>query len=130
MKRIILVEDEQTLREMLERKLKKSGYEVETAVDGEEGLGKIKEQKPDLVLLDIVMPKMDGFTVMEEVRKDETVSNTPIIIVSNSGQPVELDRAQQLGVKDWIIKTEFDPMEVVDMVDRYFKSLDQVDSSD
>ncbi len=124
MKRVIIVEDEDILRDLLKRKLENNGYEVEIALEGEEGLRKIKEQKPDLVLLDIVMPKMDGFTVMEEIRKDEEISDIPIIIVSNSGQPVEIDRAQDLGVKDWIIKTNFDPMEVVEMVNRFFDTED------
>jgi PleD family two-component response regulator len=78
----------------------------------------IKEERPDLILLDIVMPKMNGFEVMEEMGKDKELSKIPVIVVSNSGQPVELDRAQKLGAKDWLIKTEFDPQEVIDKVIR------------
>jgi CheY-like chemotaxis protein len=120
MKKIVLVEDEEILRDLLFRKLQKYGYSVDVAVDGEEGIAKIKDTKPDLVLLDIVMPKKDGFGVMEEMKEDELIKDIPVIIVSNSGQPVELERAKNLGVKDWIIKTEFDPMEVVSMVNNYF----------
>ena len=76
----------------------------------------MKKARLDLVLLDIVMPKMGGFEVMEEMQKDEELKIIPIIVISNSGQPVELDRAQKLGAKDWLIKTEFDPQEVVDKV--------------
>jgi len=76
----------------------------------------LREKNPDLVLLDIVMPKMSGFEVMEEMIKDKKLVKIPVIIISNSGQPVELDRVQKLGAKDWLIKTEFDPQEVVDKV--------------
>ncbi|PIZ89422.1 MAG: response regulator, partial [Candidatus Nealsonbacteria bacterium CG_4_10_14_0_2_um_filter_37_10] len=86
------------------------------ARDGEEGLKTMKEIKPDLILLDIIMPKMGGLEVMEEMAKDEGIKDIPVIVISNSGQPVELDRAQKLGAKDWLIKTEFDPQEVVDKV--------------
>ena len=115
-KKILIIEDEEILLNILQKKLTQEGYEVSTVTDGEEGLKKIKEVKPDLILLDIIMPKMDGFEVMEEVIKDEELKKIPIIIVSNSGQPVEIERAQKLGAKDWLIKTEFEPQEVIDKV--------------
>ena len=115
-KKILLIEDEKIMVNLLEKKLTKEGYDVSIAWDGEEGLAKMRESKPDLILLDIIMPKMGGFEVMEEVIKDEELKKIPIIIISNSGQPVELERAKKLGVKDWLIKTEFDPQEVLDKV--------------
>jgi CheY-like chemotaxis protein len=117
-KKILLVEDEDIMVDLLQRKLKKEGYEVFVARDGEEGLKKMREMdpKPDLILLDIIMPKMGGFEVMEEMAKDEKLKNIPVIVISNSGQPVELDRAKKLGAKDWLIKTEFDPKEVLEKV--------------
>jgi CheY-like chemotaxis protein len=118
MKKILLVEDEEVMIGLLQKKLTKEGYETSVARDGEKGLKAIKEERPDLVLLDIVMPKMSGFEVMEEMIKDKELSKIPVIVVSNSGQPVELDRAQKLGAKDWLIKTEFDPQEVIDKVIR------------
>jgi len=120
-KKILLVEDEKIIVDVLEKKLVKEGYEVVVAQDGEEGLRKMKEVKPDLVLLDIVMPKKGGFEVMEEMKKDKELKETPVIVISNSGQPVELDRAQRLGAKDWLIKTEFDPNEVIEKVKKYIK---------
>ena len=115
-KKILLIEDEKIMVNLLEKKLTKEGYDVSVAWDGKEGLLKIREVKPDLILLDIVMPKMGGFGVMEEVSKDKELKKIPIIIISNSGQSVELERAKELGVKDWLIKTEFDPQEVLDKV--------------
>ena len=115
-KKILLIEDEEIMINLLQRKLSQEGYEVLVAKDGEEGLKSIREAKPDLILLDIIMPKMGGFEVMEEMNKDKELKKIPVIIISNSGQPVEIDKAQRLGVKDWLIKTEFDPQEVVDKV--------------
>jgi len=119
-KKILLVEDEELIIELLERKLSQAGYEIVVARNGEEGLEKLRtmEKKPDLVLLDIIMPKKGGFEVMEEIRKDENLKKIPVIIISNSGQPVELDKAKQLGARDWLIKTEFDPQEVLEKVKR------------
>ncbi len=116
MKKILIVEDEDLLLNLLQNKLTQEGYKVSVARDGIEGLEKIKKEKPDLVLLDIVMPKMGGFEVMEQMRKDKQLKTIPVIVISNSGQPVEIDRAQKLGAKDWLIKTEFDPQEVINKV--------------
>ncbi len=115
-KKILLVEDEEIMLTLLQRKLAKEGYQISVARDGEEGLRLMKESKPNLVLLDIVMPKLDGFEVLEKMKGDKDLNKIPVIIISNSGQPVELDRAKALGVKDWLIKTEFDPNEVIEKV--------------
>jgi CheY-like chemotaxis protein len=115
-KKILLVEDEEIMINLLEKKLVSEGYEVSVARDGDEGLQKIREVIPDLILLDIIMPKMGGFEVMAEIQKNPELKNIPIVVISNSGQPVEIDRAQRLGAKDWLIKTEFDLQEVLDKV--------------
>ncbi len=99
--------------DLLERKLKANGYQVLTAHNGEQGLEILKKETPDLILMDLLMPKMDGFTAIKEIKKQERLKNIPIIIISNSGQPAELNRAKELGVKDWLIKTEFDPQELI-----------------
>lgn len=114
--KILLIEDEEVLCNLLEKRLTKEGYEISIARDGLDGLKKMREIKPDLILLDIVMPKMGGFEVLEEMKKDHDLEDIPVIIISNSGQPVEIDRAKELGVKDWLIKTEFDPQEVIEKV--------------
>jgi len=117
-KKILLIEDEEIMINLLEKKLIQEGYQVKVAKNGIEGLEKLKEEKPDLILLDIIMPKMGGFEVMEKISKDPELKEIPIIIISNSGQPVELDKAQKLGAKDWLIKTEFDPQEVIEKVEK------------
>lgn len=115
-KKILIIEDEEVLLDLLSRKLSQEGYSVYLARDGKEGLEKLRSLKPDLVLLDIIMPKLDGFGVMKEMAKDEELKKIPIVIVSNSGQPVELEKAKKLGARDWLIKTDFDPQEVIEKV--------------
>lgn len=119
-KKILIVEDEETLLKALEHKLTLDGYQVVLARDGAEGLSQIKDGHPDLVLLDILMPKIDGFQVLEQLRTEGIIPNLPVIIVSNSGQPVEIDRALKLGARDYLVKAEFDPEEVVVKVRKVF----------
>ncbi|OGZ20226.1 MAG: hypothetical protein A3F95_02860 [Candidatus Nealsonbacteria bacterium RIFCSPLOWO2_12_FULL_39_31] len=115
-KKILIIEDEKVLLDLLEKRMRAEGYDVAVALDGENGIQKAEEYKPDLILLDIVMPKKDGFEVMEELAADQELKKIPVIIVSNSGQPVEIERVKKLGARDWLVKTEFDPKEVVDKV--------------
>lgn len=115
--KILIVEDERPLADLLASKLKKEGYEVKNAFDGEEGYEKIKKWKPDLILLDIIMPKMDGYEVMEKINEDKR--KIPIIVISNSGQPVEIEKTKKLGAVDHLIKTEFSPSDVLEKVNNY-----------
>lgn len=115
-KKILIIEDEEILLDILKRKLGNMGYEIFCATDGVSGMEAIKEILPDLILLDIIMPKMGGLELMEKVQLDDSIKNIPIVIISNSGQPVELDKARRLGAKDWLIKTDFNPQEVVEKV--------------
>lgn len=112
--KVALIEDEEVLLEVLESKLKKEGYEVFSAKDGQAGLDLIRAIQPDLVLLDIIMPRMDGMEVLAHMHDDAVLSKIPVIIISNSGQAVEIERALALGVKDYLVKAEFDPQEVLD----------------
>lgn len=109
--KILIIEDDQILSDVLSRKLVKEGYEVWMAKDGEDGLRQIKKTAPNLILLDIVMPKKDGFDVLDSLKKEQ--SKIPVIIISNSGQSVEISKAISLGARDYLVKAEFDPEEVV-----------------
>lgn len=124
--KIIIVEDEKVLGDILTKKLIDEGFETRLARDGKQGLSMIKKIKPDLILLDIVMPKMDGYEVMEVLKNEKTLSSIPVIIISNSGQPVEIDRSRELGAKDFLIKAQFDPNELVIKVKKLLnKTTDQ-----
>ena len=116
MKKVLIIEDEEILRDLVKKKLDRKGYEVEVAEDGEVGMKKMRKFEPNLILLDIIMPNMGGFDVLKEMNKDDALSGIPVVIVSNSGQPVEIDKAKDMGVEDWIVKTEFDPKEVLGKV--------------
>ena len=121
-KKILLIEDEELIINLLQKKITEQGYDLKIARNGEQGLELMKEIAPDLVLLDIIMPKKGGFEVLEEKQEDDSIKDIPVIIVSNSGQPVELDRAKELGVKDWLIKTNFNPDEIIDKIKKQIGS--------
>ena len=121
MQKILIIEDEEALLKMLAKKLVREGYAVVTAPNGEVGLAMIRKENPDLVLLDILMPKMGGMEVLERMHADKKLSKIPVIIISNSGQPVEIERAKTLGIRDYLVKAEFDPQEVIEKVKKIFE---------
>ncbi len=115
-KHILVIEDELSFRDILTKELSKEGYEVTTANDGIEGLEKMRKDRPDLVLLDIVMPRKDGFSVLEEMRSEEGLKDISVVVLSNSGDIVELSRVKDLGAKEILIKTAFGPQELLGKV--------------
>lgn len=118
MAKILIVEDDQALLRALKAKLTNAGYEVVTATDGEKALAAIKN-KPDAVLLDLLLPKKTGMEILEEMQKLKLAGSIPVIIISNSGQPVEIERAASLGAKDFLVKTDFTPQDVLDKLNRF-----------
>ena len=116
-KKILIIEDEKILLDVLSKKIKEQGFSVFTAVDGEAGLRQIKKNKPDLIILDMLLPKVDGYGVLQKMKEDNI--NIPVVIVSNSGQPVDIDKALKLGACDYLIKAEFEPAEVVEKIHRW-----------
>lgn len=123
-KKILIIEDEEVILNTIAKKLELEGFEVKAAVDGIDGLEKANKERPDLILLDIMMPKLDGFGVLEELQGNKELSLIPVIIISNSGQPVEIERAQKLGVRDYLIKADFEPEEVMEKVRKLFSEDD------
>ncbi len=112
--KILIIDDDEFLLDMYAVKFKEEGFDVQVARGGKEALNKIKEGvSPDVVLLDIVMPEMDGFELLEIIKKDKLISAGKIIILSNLGQKEHLDRGMSLGVADYIVKAYFTPSEVV-----------------
>jgi DNA-binding response OmpR family regulator len=118
--KVLIIEDDQLLGELLKETLKKSQYEVEWAEDGVRGMQQIKEFQPDLILLDIAMPRMDGYEVLSAKAKDATMKDIPVIIISNSGEPVEISRVLPLGVTDYLVKVQLTPEEVLEKVRSQF----------
>ncbi len=112
--KILIIEDEESLVKLLTTKLEKEGYDTQYAYNGKIGLEKVISWNPDLILLDIVMPEMDGYEVLEIL--NEKKIKIPVIIISNSGQPVEIEKTKKLGAIDHLIKTEFSPNDVLKKV--------------
>lgn len=119
--RILVIEDDRFLRELIVRKLSDEGFNLIEAVDGESGLKKTKEEKPDLILLDLILPSIDGFEVLSRIKSDSSVSSIPVIILSNLGQKEEVRRGLDLGAVDYLIKAHFTPREIVEKIKNVLK---------
>jgi DNA-binding response OmpR family regulator len=116
-KKILIVEDDKFLRELLQSKLEKEkDFSVVVAQDGEEGFRKAQEESPDLVLLDLILPGVDGFEILKRIKNNPAISDTKVIVLSNLGQTEDVDRAMNLGAKDYLIKAHFTLEEIVEKV--------------
>lgn len=115
-KTILLVEDDKFLRDLLAARLEQEGFKVLLAIDGKEGLDAAKKELPGLILLDLILPEMDGFEVLEKLKQDNTVSSIPVLVLSNLGQREEIDRAMKLGAVDFMVKAHFTPGEIVQRI--------------
>lgn len=119
--KILIVEDDKFLRELISQKLTKEEYDISEAVDGEEGIKKIKEEKPELVLLDLILPGIDGFEVLSRMKEDPSVSSIPVIILSNLGQKEDVEKGLKLGANDYLIKAHFTPGEIIEKIKTILK---------
>ena len=115
-KKILIIEDDKFLRELISRKLSGDGFDTIGAMDGEEGIKKVKEEKPDLILLDLILPSIDGFEVLSQIKKDESVKSIPVIILSNLGQKEEVEKGLKMGAVDYLIKAHFTPGEIIEKI--------------
>lgn len=115
-KRILLVEDDSFLAGMYNTKLKLENFEVELADNGEDALKMIQKNVPDLVLLDIILPRMDGFEVLKSIKGASVTRDVPVILLTNLGQKKDVDKGLSLGAKDYLIKAHFMPNEVIDKI--------------
>ncbi|MFH1451260.1 MAG: response regulator [bacterium] len=111
--KILLVEDDPFLIDIYSTKLRSNGFEIDVAHDGEEALRKITERAPDLVLLDIVLPRVDGWEVLNRIKKQSQFKDLKIIILSNLGQEQEVRKGLELGVAGYLIKSHYSPSEII-----------------
>lgn len=118
-KTVLIVEDNDFIRNMYQLKLSKSGIETIEAVDGSMALAKIAETKPDLVLLDLMMPNMGGIEVLEQLRQQKMVPQLPVLILTNIMDQLTIDKCKVLGACDYIVKTDLTPKEVVEKIKQY-----------
>lgn len=111
--KILVIEDDKFLRELVIQKLAREGFDTSEAVDGEEGVKKVKEEKPDLVLLDLILPGIDGFEALQRMKEDPELVKIPVIILSNLGQKDDVEKGLKLGASDYLIKAHFTPGEII-----------------
>lgn len=118
-KKVLLVEDEQALLKIYSNKLRHSGFDVSVAITGDEALRKAPAEKPDIILLDLILPGKDGFVVLQALKEDEVTKNIPVIILSNLGQEADMSRGKELGAVDYLVKADVGLMELVEKVKKY-----------
>lgn len=114
--KVLLVEDDSFLLNMYAAKFEMENFEVFLADNGEKGLKLAKEKIPDIMLLDIMMPKFDGFEVLKALKEDLTTINIPVILLTNLNQKEEIEKGLAMGAKDYLIKAHFMPSEVVEKI--------------
>lgn len=122
MSKILIVEDDIVLSKMYAKKFELAGYKVVTAYSGQEGITQAKNNSPDCILLDIMMPVMDGFTVMKELKKESNTSKIPVVILTNLGtNETFIKEGLELGAKEFLIKYKTPAEKVVETVKKYIK---------
>lgn len=121
--KVLIVEDDKFLSELISTKLDKEGFNIALAGDGEAGLKKAEEFKPEIILLDIMLPGMDGFEVLEKLKNNAnaSVKSIPVIILSNFGQESKVERGLQLGAVDYLVKANFTTGEIVAKIKEVLK---------
>jgi len=120
-KNILIIEDDKFLRELIVQKLIKESYTISEAIDGEEGIKKIRDEKPALILLDLILPGIDGFEVLAKMKEDPALSPIPVIILSNLGQKEDVEKGLKLGAVDYLIKAHFTPGEIIEKIKAVLK---------
>jgi len=116
MKTILFIEDESALQKTFGETLRREGYKVVSATDGETGANLAKEIKPDLVLLDLILPKMDGFEVLKKIREDKETEKIPVIILTNLESNLDVEKALELSATTYLVKANYELKELVEKV--------------
>ena len=122
---MLLIEDDPLMLRLYRKIFELEGYEVELAAGGQEGLDKAKSDKPTLVLLDIMMPKMDGFEVLGKLKEDPETKDIPVVVLTNLAGTQDAKKAMEMGASKYIIKSEQDPKEVATLVKEVLENLPQ-----
>lgn len=113
---VLVVEDDVFLSGIYQKKFEMENFRVFTADNGEKAITEAKKKKPDIILLDILLPKLDGFAVLEKLKSDPEVKNIPVILLTNLGQKDDVEKGLEAGAADYLIKAHFKPSEVVEKV--------------
>lgn len=116
MKKILIIEDDIFLQNLEANKLKKDNYEVVVASTGDEAIQKLNEPEIDIILLDLILPGIDGFDVLKKIKETEGVKNIPVIVFSNLSEEKDIKRAKELGAKEFMVKSNFSLNELADKI--------------
>jgi CheY-like chemotaxis protein len=119
--KIMIVEDDSFVMDIYQTKLSQEGYEVLPAENGAEAIKKLEKEIPDLVLLDIIMPYVDGLQVLRKIKADEKLKDIPVILLTNLSQKENINEGLGLGADDYLIKSHFTPSEVLEKIKKYIK---------
>ncbi len=120
-KKVMIVEDDEFISKVYEIKFAKEGIAISTARDGEEAIAKITAEKPNLILLDLMIPKKDGFAVLEEIKKNKVLAKIPVVVLSNLGSKADQDRVAALGANEFLVKVDNPIQNIIDKVNGYLK---------
>ena len=120
-KKILLVEDDPFISEMYTTKFEKQGYDCEIAMTGKDGLAKAKEWMPDIMLLDIMLPKMSGIEVLRALKENELTKKIPVLLLTNLGEETIIKEGFELGADGYLLKVSYTPSQVVDEVKKFFE---------
>lgn len=119
MKKILIAEDDKFIANAYRVKLTKEGFDIQIASDGEEVFEMLKTFEPDIIILDLMMPKKDGFAVLQELRSNQQWENVPILIASNLGQKEDIDKGIKLGATDYIIKSDLSLADLIAKIKKH-----------
>jgi two-component system phosphate regulon response regulator PhoB len=114
--KVLIIEDEDILAKVLAEKMEKSGFEVAIAEDGEKALDLIKSFKPDIIMLDLMLPKLDGFEVLKQIKADDATKRIPIVAISNLSEDSNIEKALKLGVENYFVKSNHPINEIIEKV--------------
>lgn len=120
-KKVLIVEDDEHISRIYDIKFSHEGYQTLLARNGEEALEMISSKRPDLIMLDLMLPKKDGFMVLEEIKKDPELKNIPVLVISNLGQKSDEERVLALGANGYMVKVSYSMQEVIDKAKSYLQ---------
>lgn len=120
-KKILIIEDDQTILSMYDSKFQGEGFEVFKAEDGNEGFKIAQKEQPDIIMLDIILPQIDGFTVLSELKKDKKTKDIPVVMLTNLGTIEDQKKGKTMGAEDYLVKASLTPAEISEKIKKILK---------
>ena len=121
MTKILLIEDDSFLVDIYTTKFKQAGFQISVAEQGSEAFESIQKAPPDIILLDVVLPHIDGWDILKKLQEQETTRDIPVFVLSNLGQKEEIEKGLRLGAKKYLIKAHYTPSEIVEEIEKFLK---------